>query len=135
MIQFEDIEKRLKGIGKDRKWLADNSGRSYDSIRTALAKRAAPKSRSALLQKALTDAIEREESEQAKKPELTKSISLEPSIEEYRLWSEAFKSSPYSTIEEWAVAALNGSSGALHVLPKSMVAEDPASHRANKKLM
>ena len=85
MIQFEDIEKRLKGIGKDRKWLADNSGRSYDSIRTALAKRAAPKSRSALLQKALTDAIEREEAEQAKKPELTKAIALEPSIEEYRL--------------------------------------------------
>lgn len=124
MISFEDIPKRLKGIGKDRKWLAENSGRSYDSIRTALAKNAAPKSRSALLQKALTDAIEREEIEQAKKPELTKSIALEPSIEEYRLWSEAFKMSPYSTIEEWAIAALNGSSGALHVLPTSMVAED-----------
>jgi hypothetical protein len=134
MIQFEDIEKRLKGIGKDRKWLAENSGRSYDSIRTALAKKAAPKSRSTLLQKALTDAIEREESEQAKKPELTKSISLEPSIEEYRLWSEAFKSSPYSTIEEWAVAALNGSSGALHVIHPP-TASDPAPHRANKKLM
>jgi hypothetical protein len=134
MIQFEDIEKRLKGIGKDRKWLAENSGRSYDSIRTALAKKAAPKSRSTLLQKALTDAIEREESEQAKKPELTKSISLEPSIEEYRLWSEAFKSSPYSTIEEWAVAALSGSSGALHVIHPP-TASDPAPHRANKKLM
>jgi hypothetical protein len=132
MIPFEDIEKRLKGIRKDRKWLAENSGRSYDSIRTALAKNAAPKSRSTLLQKALTDAIEREESEQAKKPELTKSISLEPSIEEYRLWSEAFKSSPYSTIEEWAVAALNGSSGALHILPTSMVAEDPAGYGAKR---
>jgi hypothetical protein len=133
MIPFEDIEKRLKGIGKDRKWLAENSGRSYDSIRTALAKNAAPKSRSTLLQKALTDAIEREESEQAKKPELTKAIALEPSIEEYRFWSEAFKSSPYSTIEEWAVAALNGSSGALHVLPTSMVAEEPPEYGSKRR--
>lgn len=133
MIPFEDIETRLKGIRKDRKWLAENSGRSYDSIRTALAKNAAPKSRSTLLQKALTDAIEREEAEQAKKPELTKSITLEPSIEEYRLWSEAFKSSPYSTIEEWAVAALNGSSGALHVLPTSMVAEEPPEYGAKRR--
>ena len=124
MIQFEDISKRLEGIGKDRKWLAENSGRSYDSIRTALAKKAAPKSRSTLLQKALTDAIEREEMEQAKKPELVKSITLEPSIEEYRIWSEAFKMSPYSTIEEWSVAALNGSSGALHVVQPPMVADD-----------
>ena len=124
MIQFEDISKRLEGIGKDRKWLAENSGRSYDSIRTALAKKAAPKSRSTLLQKALSDAIEREEMEQAKKPELTKSIALEPSIEEYRIWSEAFKMSPYATIEEWAVAALNGSSGALHVVQPPMVADD-----------
>jgi Arc/MetJ-type ribon-helix-helix transcriptional regulator len=133
MIQFEEISKRLEGIGKDRKWLAENSGRSYDSIRTALAKKAAPKSRSALLQKALTDAIEREEAEQAKKPELTKAIALEPSIEEYRLWSEAFKSSPYSTIEEWAVASLNGSSGALHVLPTSMVAEEPPEYGAKRR--
>ena len=124
MIQFEDISKRLEGIGKDRKWLAENSGRSYDSIRTALAKKAAPKSRSTLLQKALTDAIEREEMEQAKKPELTKSIALEPSIEEYRIWSEAFKMSPYATIEEWAVAALNGSSGALHIVQPPMALEE-----------
>ncbi len=133
MIPFEDIEKRLKKLGKDRMWLAEKSGRSHASIRTALAKSAVPKARSALLQKALSDAIEREESEQAKKPELTKSISLEPSIEEYRLWSEAFKSSPYSTIEEWAVAALNGSSGALHILPTSMVAEDPAEYGAKRR--
>ena len=133
MIAFEDIEKRLKKLGRDRMWLAEKSGRSYASIRTALAKSAVPKARSALLQKALTDAIEREEAEQAKKPELTKAIALEPSIEEYRLWSEAFKSSPYSTIEEWAVASLNGSSGALHVLPTSMVAEDPAEYGAKRR--
>ena len=119
MIPFDNIDHRLKKLGKDRMWLAEKSGRSHASIRTALAKSAVPKARSALLQKALSDAIEREEMEQAKKPELTKSIVLEPSIEEYRLWSEAFKKSPYSTIEEWAIAALNGSSGALHIVRPS----------------
>lgn len=134
MIQFEDISKRLEGIGKDRKWLAENSGRSYDSIRTALAKNAAPKSRSALLQKALTDAIEREEIEQAKKPELVKSITLEPSIEEYRLWSEAFKISPHSTIEEWAKVSLNEASGALHIV-RPPIAADPAADGGKRRRM
>lgn len=110
MILFDEIDQRLEKLGRNRKWLVKVTGRSDHAIRSALAPNAAPKSRSALLQKALTDAIEREEVEQAKKPELVKLITLEPSIEEYRLWSEAFKKSPYSTIEEWAVAALNESS-------------------------
>jgi hypothetical protein len=134
MIPFDEIDQRLEKLGRNRKWLVEATGRSDHAIRSALAPNATSKSRSALLQKALTDAIEREESEQAKKPELTKAIALEPSIEEYRLWSEAFKSSPYSTIEEWAVAALSGSSGALHVIHPP-TASDPAPHRANKKLM
>ena len=124
MIPFDEIDQRLENLGRNRKWLVETTGRSDHAIRSALAPNATAKSRSALLQKALTDAIEREEMEQAKKPELTKSIALEPSIEEYRIWSEAFKMSPYATIEEWAVAALNGSSGALHVIPTSMVADD-----------
>jgi hypothetical protein len=134
MIPFDEIDQRLEKLGRNRKWLVEATGRSDHAIRSALAPNATPKSRSALLQKALTDAIEREEAEQAKKPELTKAIALEPSIEEYRLWSEAFKSSPYSTIEEWAVAALNGSSGALHVLPTSMVAEEPAEYGSKRRL-
>ena len=124
MIPFDEIDQRLEKLGRNRKWLVEATGRSDHAIRSALAPNATAKSRSALLQKALTDAIEREEMEQAKKPELVKSITLEPSIEEYRLWSDAFKKSPYATIEEWAVAALNGSSGALHVIPTSMVADD-----------
>ena len=124
MIPFDEIDQRLEKLGRNRKWLVEATGRSDHAIRSALAPNATAKSRSALLQKALTDAIEREEMEQAKKPELTKSIALEPSIEEYRIWSEAFKMSPYATIEEWAVAALNGSSGALHVVQPPMVADD-----------
>ena len=132
MIPFEDIENRLKKLGKDRMWLAEKSGRSHASIRTALAKSAVPKARSALLQKALSDAIEREEMEQLKKPELVKSITLEPSIEEYRLWSEAFKISPHSTIEEWAKASLNETSGALHIV-RPPIAADPAADGGKRR--
>ena len=134
MIPFEDIESRLKKLGKDRVWLAEKSGRSHASIRTALAKSAVPKARSALLQKALSDAIEREELDQLKKPELVKSITLEPSIEEYRLWSEAFKISPHSTIEEWAKASLNETSGALHIVRPS-IAADPAADGGKRRRM
>ena len=65
MIPFEEIDTRLDGIDKDRKWLAEVTARSPDSIRAALAPNAHPKQRSSLLQKALSDAIEREEAAQA----------------------------------------------------------------------
>ena len=134
MIPFEDIENRLKKLGKDRMWLAEKSGRSHASIRTALAKSAVPKARSALLQKALSDAIEREELNQVKKPDLKKSIVLEPSKDEYRLWSEAFKISPHSTIEEWAKASLNEASGALHIV-RPPIAADPAADGGKRRRM
>ena len=65
MIPFDQIDKRLDALGKDRKWLAEVTGRSYDSLRTALAPKAPESKRSDLLQKALTDAIEREEEARA----------------------------------------------------------------------
>ena len=65
MIPFEEIDRRLDGIRKDRKWLSEASGRKPDSIRVALAPNADPKNRTGLLQKALSDAIEREEEAQA----------------------------------------------------------------------
>lgn len=65
MIPFEEIDRRLDAIGKDRKWLAEVTQRSPDSIRAALAPKAHPKQRSSLLQKALSDAIVSEEEAQA----------------------------------------------------------------------
>lgn len=65
MIPFDEIDKRLDALGLDRKWLAESSGRKPDSIRVALAPNADPKNRTQLLQKALSDAIEREEEAQA----------------------------------------------------------------------
>jgi len=62
MIPFEEIDERLKAVGKNRAWLAEVTGRSPGSIRAALAPNAVPKQRTTLLQKALSDAIEKEES-------------------------------------------------------------------------
>lgn len=61
MIPFHEIDQRLKNLGKDRAWLAETTRRSPDSIRVALAPNAPAAKRSKLLQKAISDAIEREE--------------------------------------------------------------------------
>lgn len=65
MIQFGDIDKRLDSLGKDRKWLSEASGKKPDTIRGALAGGAPEFKRSTSLQKALSDAIEREAQAQA----------------------------------------------------------------------
>lgn len=61
MIAFNEIDNRLAALGETRAWLAETTGRSPDSIRTALAPNAPASKRSSLLQTALSDAIEREE--------------------------------------------------------------------------
>lgn len=74
MIPFEDIDKRLEALGKDRAWLADESDRSPGAIRAALAPNAKPKSRSGLLQKALSAVIEREEANRDSASAITSKI-------------------------------------------------------------
>ena len=65
MIPFEVSDKGLDDLKLNRKWLAKVTGRSEGSIRAALAPNAVPKQRTPLLQRALSDAIEREEEAQA----------------------------------------------------------------------
>lgn len=60
MIPFEQMDAHLEALEKNRAWLAEITQRSPDSIRAALAPNAAKKSRSNLLQKALSEALERE---------------------------------------------------------------------------
>jgi hypothetical protein len=86
LISFEDIDNRLDKLGKDRNWLSQVTGRSYHSIRSALAPKAAPKSRSALLQKALTDAIDREETVQVP------ILHTKTSKEDIKSWLTAYPS-------------------------------------------
>lgn len=68
MIPFDEIAARLTALGKDRSWLAKASGRKLNSINDALANSAHPSKRSPLLQRALSDAIEREEAARRGRP-------------------------------------------------------------------
>lgn len=106
MIAFDEIDDRLKALGKNRLWLAEASGRSEGSIRAALAPNSVAKNRSELLQKALTDAIELEEAKQRKGPELPDRISLEVNSAEFEAYNEASLAEGL-TLKAWAVEALN----------------------------
>lgn len=62
MIPFEEMDRRLEAIGKDRSWLAEETKRSPDHIRTLLAPNSTR--RSEKVQALLSDAIVREERRQ-----------------------------------------------------------------------
>lgn len=68
MIEFDDVDDRLQAMGQTRAWLATITGRSAESIRSALAPNASPSKRSKHLQRAISDAIEGEEARRAKVP-------------------------------------------------------------------
>lgn len=68
MIPFDEIDERLFKLGLDRAWLAEKSGRKPDSIGSALAPSASSSKRSKHLQRALSDAIEREEAARRGRP-------------------------------------------------------------------
>jgi hypothetical protein len=59
MIEFEDMDARLKALGKDRGWLSEVTPYKPNSIRQALAPSGG--ARGPRLQKILSDAIEKEE--------------------------------------------------------------------------
>lgn len=114
MIPFEEIDPRLDSIGKNRVWLAEVSGRSYNSIRSALAPNSPDKQRSSLLQRALSDAIEREEElqrsaldEKAIEDLKQHAITVYPTREQFNRWCRAFKNSEADTMEEWAESGLD----------------------------
>jgi hypothetical protein len=113
MITFDDIQIRLDKLGLKRSWLAEASGRSASSIRSALAPNAPKKQRSELLQKALSDAIEREEERRMKTSivsmpvVLPDRVTIECKPEERRNWQAAAMASPYKDFDKWAVVELN----------------------------
>ncbi len=107
MIDFDQIDARLDALGLNRAWLAEKSGRSAGAIRAALAPNAVPKNRSELLQRALSETIEREEQSQQTKVVLPERISIEVSKAEFDAWCRAYKASPHDTLEDWTIASLN----------------------------
>lgn len=110
MIPFEEIDERLKALGKDRQWLAKQSGRKARSIGDALAPNADPTKRSPLLQKALSDVIEAHEAAaaaQAAAPNIPQNLVLYPTRQQFNAWNTAFKHSDAETLEQWATEGLD----------------------------
>lgn len=110
MIPFDEIDDRLEKLGLDRAWLSAASGRKPDSIRVALAPSAPPSKRSELLQRALSDAIEREEAARrpvAAPPVLPNRITVEPSVGEFDAWDRASRAAGAESLSEWAIDELN----------------------------
>lgn len=134
MIPFEEIDSRLTALGKNRAWLAEITGRSAGSIRSALAPNAENKHRSAHLQKALSDAIEREEQQQATPatPTLPDRITLEVHPTIMDRWNAA-AAAQNETTRQWAISELNRAAEIWRSSTASAsikIAEDPAEYRA-----
>ena len=91
MIPFEEIDGRLKIIGRNRKWLAETSGKSPDTIRGALATNAPAFKKSESLQRSLSDTIEREESRQLAEKMGEESPELPPGYYAIYLTGESLK--------------------------------------------
>jgi hypothetical protein len=132
MIAFEEIDNRLKGIGKNRAWLAETTGRSPDSIRVALAPNAPAYKRTKLLARALSDAIEAEERRQQTPVSNTvpDTITLAPDADQYRTWSAAQKASDSVTLKDWAISELNAAAEkwardkGLKIVPESQASRE-----------
>lgn len=106
MIPFDEIDQRLRALDKTRAWLAQQTGRSADSLRTALAPNAPAAKRTNLLQIALSNAIEQEEIRQNIRSLIPGTITLNPTQEQFDAWSKAFKASSYKTMTEWMLGEL-----------------------------
>ena len=113
VIPFPEIDQRLKTIGKDRRWLALASGRSWNSIRNALAPNAAASQRSRHLQQALSQAIESEEQRQAAgvldSPPVNQ-IVLRADSARFAAWNGAALAKG-QTVAAWAASALDAAAG------------------------
>lgn len=119
MIPFNEMDQRLKKLEKDRTWLSQVSGRKPDSIRVALAKNAPASKRSPLIQKALSDAIEREEAARrgdnlppSPAPALPDNITLIVGHDRRLLYEQAASESPQKFFTPWAIAELDKAAAA-----------------------
>lgn len=136
MIEFEEIDSRLKSIGKNREWLAQVTGRSSGAIRSALAKNADKKHRSALLRQALSDAIEKEEERGSPSPESTQlpdRITVEVDPARMNHYLEAADHARQN-LKVWTIKELDRAAAAWLKEKQqknlSVVAEEPAEPKA-----
>jgi hypothetical protein len=128
MIHFDQMKVRLKGIGKDRTWLAENTPYSADYIRTVLAPNSTR--RTDRIQEILSNAIEREEQRKHLATldgaqELCDRITIECTPEERREWDQAARGQERA-LDDWIVGTLNTAAEFWQSTQQQLkVAEDP----------
>lgn len=130
------IDEKLAALGKDRKWLAEQTGYSYFSVRDCLAPDG--KKLSKRMCTAFLAAIEREEQSAAEPPApplLPDRITLEVHPTTMERWNSA-AASQGETTRQWAISELNRAAEAWHAThtrSELKVAEDPAPYRTGSK--
>ena len=137
MIPFTQIDERLEKLGKNRAWLVEATGRSEGAIRSALAPKASDKHRSELLQRVLSEAIQKEEDAQRSCVRLPDQLALAPTPEEFDAWDRASRAARAPTLRDWAIDELNKAAAAWHaskVIPISAVADDTAIYQVTPKI-
>lgn len=100
----ERIDARLAALGKDRQWLADQTGYSYFSVRDSLAPAGKPLSKR--MERAFCETLEALEKVLREAPELPDRLTLEVTPAEYDAYSEAALSQ-HQTLKRWAIDELN----------------------------
>ena len=103
IIPFDKMDETLKAINRDREWLAEQSDYASTYIRDVLAPNS--RRRNKRIQKTLSDIIAREREQTM--PPLPERISLEPSRDELKAWTRAFKASNDATLYDWMIRELN----------------------------
>ena len=142
MIPYDEIDSRLRSLGKNRAWLAEVTKRSPDSVRTALAPKAPAAKRSTLLQMALSEAIEREEASSINSVPvpLGHRLFVEPSDAQFHLWMTAAYSKPGRSFDQWAKAGLDELANeelakrAAYLLPAPQAVQFPEPSRRPGKI-
>ena len=104
MIPFDEIDARLKAIGKDRPWLAEVTPYSADYIRDVLAPKSTRKN--VRVQTVLSNAIEAEELKKSEKQELPDRIVVEVSPETFESYNRAALAKGM-TIKEWMIEMIS----------------------------
>jgi PAS domain-containing protein len=109
-MTFSDITIRLKQLGLDRKWLAEQCHYSLSHVSNALAPKGNESSKSETTLKRMWEALDREEERQRDAiripPALRQRVVIEPTDEQFDRWMRAAYSVPGRTFDTWAKAGL-----------------------------
>ena len=125
----KEIDDLLETIGKDRRWLAEQSGYSYYSVRDCLApdgKKLSPRMHAAL-KAAIEKHLAASEAESAAAPQLPDRLTIEAHPRIVAAWDAAAKGEGQTT-KEWAIQELNRAAAAWRAIQQRdniRVAETP----------